>query len=182
MTNEPDWIEHDGSAVCPVPAGHNVEVRFRDGTACSEPDIAQHWYWRHDGGKADITHYRDWTVFEQQAAGKDDVAGFPIGALVEKISGPEWRGKVVGHYSSTFTPNGIVIECIADGAKGQVHVEPAKRMRLVEPAPVEPLREALSWAIGQHFDLTDAQLADIVDEARAKGVTTNTAPEADERN
>ncbi len=42
---------------------------------------------------------------------------------------------------------------------------------LVEPAPVDPLREALSWAIKQHFDLTDAQLDDIADEVRARGVT-----------
>ena len=78
--------------------------------------------------------------FQRDAQASEPVGevAFPLGAMVEKISGPEWRGKIVGHYSSTFTPNGIVIECIADGAKGQVHVEPAKRMRLVEPAPVDP--------------------------------------------
>jgi hypothetical protein len=53
---------------------------------------------------------------------------FPLGCEVRKKSGPEWQGKVVGYYSSSFTPEGLVIECIADGAKGQVHVEPAKRM------------------------------------------------------
>lgn len=35
---------------------------------------------------------------------------------------------VVGHYSSTYTPDGLVIECTAPGARGQVHVEPAKRV------------------------------------------------------
>jgi hypothetical protein len=29
---------------------------------------------------------------------------------------------------STFTPEGLVIECTANGARVQVHVEPAKRM------------------------------------------------------
>lgn len=58
----------------------------------------------------------------------DLVERFPIGCVVQKASGPQWLGRVVGHYSSTFTPEGLVIECIAEGAKGQVHVEPAKRM------------------------------------------------------
>jgi hypothetical protein len=53
---------------------------------------------------------------------------YPIGTRVRKVSGPEWDGVVVGYYSSTFTPDGLVIECTAPGAKGQVHVEPAKRV------------------------------------------------------
>ena len=55
---------------------------------------------------------------------------FPLGTPVRKISGPEWRGVVVGYYSSSFTPYGLVIECTVPGARGQVHVEPAKRMEL----------------------------------------------------
>lgn len=58
---------------------------------------------------------------------------FPRGCKVEKISGPQWRGVVVGHYSSSFTPEGLVIECTAEGARGQVHVEPAKRMQRTQP-------------------------------------------------
>jgi hypothetical protein len=57
---------------------------------------------------------------------------FPFGARVRKKSGPEWLGKVCGYYSSTFTPEGLVIECTADGARGQVHVEPAKRMEKID--------------------------------------------------
>lgn len=53
---------------------------------------------------------------------------FPIGCAVHKPSGPEWTGKVVGYYSSSFTPSGLVIENTSDGARGQVHVEPAKRI------------------------------------------------------
>lgn len=56
---------------------------------------------------------------------------YPRGTRVEKISGPEWNGIVVGHYSSSFTPDGVVIECVSPGAKGQVHVEPAKRVRKI---------------------------------------------------
>jgi len=56
---------------------------------------------------------------------------YPRGTRVEKVSGPEWNGIVVGHYSSSFTPDGVVIECLAPGAKGQVHGEPAKRVRKI---------------------------------------------------
>lgn len=56
---------------------------------------------------------------------------YPRGTRVEKISGPEWDGVIVGHYSSSFTPDGVVIECVSPGAKGQVHVEPAKRVRKI---------------------------------------------------
>ncbi len=56
---------------------------------------------------------------------------FPLGCKVQKVSGPKWFGEVVGYYSSSFTPEGLVIECTAWGAQGQVHVEPAKRMQRV---------------------------------------------------
>lgn len=56
---------------------------------------------------------------------------FPLGSPVRKISGPEWAGVIVGYYSSSYTPEGLVIECTAEGARGQVHVEPAKRMERV---------------------------------------------------
>lgn len=56
----------------------------------------------------------------------------PLGTRVRKPSGPQWEGVVVGHYSSTFTPDGLVIECTVEGAKGQVHVEPAKRVEVVD--------------------------------------------------
>ena len=56
---------------------------------------------------------------------------FPLGCTVRRPSGPQWLSKVVGYYSSTFTPEGLVLECIAEGALGQVHVEPAKRMERV---------------------------------------------------
>ena len=57
---------------------------------------------------------------------------FPLGVRVRKISGPQWESVVVGYYSSTFTPEGLVLENVSEGARGQVHVEPAKRMELVD--------------------------------------------------
>ena len=64
---------------------------------------------------------------------------FPLGCAVEKVSGPEWQGVVVGYYSSTYTPEGLVLENTSPGARGQVHVEPAKRMRRIgnQEAPMD---------------------------------------------
>ena len=62
------------------------------------------------------------------AATSDLQSRFPLGTPVRKVSGPQWHGVVVGYYSSSYTPEGLVIECTAEGARGQVHVEPAKRM------------------------------------------------------
>lgn len=53
---------------------------------------------------------------------------YPLGTRLAKATGPHWRSKVVGYYSSRFTPQGLVLECISDGALGQVRIEPAKRM------------------------------------------------------
>ena len=61
--NEPDWIKHDGSSECPVPAGHDVERKYwpddHNPSRSNKPEMANWVY---------ITHYRDWTAFEQQQA------------------------------------------------------------------------------------------------------------------
>lgn len=141
--SEPAWIEHDGSAVCPVPAGHDVEVRFRGGHTerDTEPEV---WLWR-DQGNFPITHYRDWTAWEQQQASKDDVPRLLTEADVTRMAPMNFREKV------NFL----------------------RERGLIASEPVDPLRDALGWAIRQHFDLTDAQLDDITDEARARAVTVD---------
>ena len=82
-----------------------------------------------------IDGYDAWPIMRQAAdeirslrAQVEQERAYPIGTRVRKVSGPEWDGVVVGYYSSTFTPDGLVIECTVPGAKGQVHVEPSKRI------------------------------------------------------
>jgi hypothetical protein len=73
----------------------------------------------------------DWTPeFGEDWKNNRGPALYPIGTPMRKISGPEWDSIVVGYYSSSYTPEGLCLECIAKGARGQVHVEPAKRMEL----------------------------------------------------
>lgn len=45
---------------------------------------------------------------------------------------------------------------------------PPPERGLIAAEPVDVVREALKWAISQHFDVTDAQLDDIAHEARAR--------------
>lgn len=78
--NEPAWIEHDGSAVCPVPAGTDCEVKYRDGSTFRDEEPRGHvWHNLEGQSDLDITHYRDWTAFrqEQPKMSKDDVPENP---------------------------------------------------------------------------------------------------------
>lgn len=74
--NEPDWIEHDGSSECPVPAGHDVEVEYSWGKTyrCDNPEL-RNW--------PRITHYRDWTAFEQQRTSAGEVPEWALERVYE---------------------------------------------------------------------------------------------------
>lgn len=54
---EPQWIEHDGSAGCPVLAGSDCEVMFRSGPIRRDT-APERWRWGRLNGSSDITHYR----------------------------------------------------------------------------------------------------------------------------
>ena len=59
---------------------------------------------------------------------KQSVGKFQRGDHVEKISGSNWRGKVVGEYSTDLTPEGYAVE--SDTETGSVQIYPAKALRL----------------------------------------------------
>ena len=48
---------------------------------------------------------------------------FKRGDLVRKISGSEWKGRVVGEYSTTLTPEGYAVE--SEAHAGSVQIYPA---------------------------------------------------------
>lgn len=53
---------------------------------------------------------------------------FKLGDKVRKVSGSEWRGVVVGTYSTTLTPEGYAVE--SDAHPGSVQIYPAKALEL----------------------------------------------------
>jgi dihydrofolate reductase (trimethoprim resistance protein) len=59
---------------------------------------------------------------------KQSVGKFQRGDHVEKVSGSNWRGKVVGEYSTDLTPEGYAVE--SDTETGSVQIYPAKALRL----------------------------------------------------
>lgn len=65
------------------------------------------------------------------AAPEGDGAGISLGARVEKISGSSWRGRVVGTYSTSLTPDGLCVE--SENEPGSVQIYPAKALRLIRP-------------------------------------------------
>ena len=52
---------------------------------------------------------------------------FKLGDLVEKISGAQWRGTIVGTYSTELTPEGYAVESLTE--KGSVQIYPAKALK-----------------------------------------------------
>lgn len=96
MNNEPEWIKWEGlTGVCPVPAGHDVAVRFDDGTVCRNK-LPEGWDWRYGQVYpfgANIIAYRDWTEFKQQQEEKKmngyklkQQSAHPAAALAEQIN------------------------------------------------------------------------------------------------
>lgn len=53
---------------------------------------------------------------------------FSLGDTVKKKSGSQWKGKVVGYYSTTLTPEGYAVE--SDTEIGSVQIYPAKALEL----------------------------------------------------
>jgi hypothetical protein len=67
MTAEPQWITHNGSPTCPVPAGSDCEARLRSGAEMrdSQPEA---WRWEQIGWDGDIVSYRIWPTNPEQIA------------------------------------------------------------------------------------------------------------------
>lgn len=55
--------------------------------------------------------------------------GFSVGDRVRKIKGSSWQGIVVGHYSTTLTPEGYCVE--SEREPGSVQIYPASALELV---------------------------------------------------
>lgn len=62
-------------------------------------------------------------------------AKFKVGDLVTKIKGSQWKGRVVGTYSTTLTPEGYAVESSTEC--GSVQIYPAAALELVEGAQTE---------------------------------------------
>ncbi|WP_422908963.1 hypothetical protein [Pseudomonas songnenensis] len=77
-----------------------------------------------DGGFTAFEHYAA-PIAQTAPQGK-----FRMGEPVRKISGSQWKGKVVGTYSTELTPEGYCVESSAE--KGSVQIYPAKALEAVE--------------------------------------------------
>lgn len=60
---------------------------------------------------------------------------FKVGDLVTKTKGSQWKGRVVGTYSTTLTPEGYAVESSTE--RGSVQIYPAAALELVEAAQAE---------------------------------------------
>ena len=51
---------------------------------------------------------------------------FTLGDTVQKVSGSQWHGTVVGTYSTKFTPEGYAVESWTES--GSVQIYPARAL------------------------------------------------------
>ena len=65
---------------------------------------------------------------------------FKIGDHVRKTKGSQWKGTVVGTYSTTLTPEGYAVESSTE--LGSVQIYPASALELHEPKTQQPVGEA----------------------------------------
>jgi hypothetical protein len=57
---------------------------------------------------------------------------YPLGTRVRKTRGASWQGKVVGHYSTSLTEDGVCVE--SEFEPGSVQIYPVQALELVEEA------------------------------------------------
>lgn len=55
---------------------------------------------------------------------------FKLGDSVRKVRGSQWRGRVVGFYSTSLTPEGYAVE--SDTEVGSVQIYPAAALEFQE--------------------------------------------------
>lgn len=72
---------------------------------------------------------------------------FEIGQRVRKTKGSQWKGVIVGTYSTELTPEGYAVE--SDTEHGSVQIYPAAALELFE---ADDEREAFEAWISQHHD------------------------------
>lgn len=62
----------------------------------------------------------------------DTTQAFNLGDTVRKIKGSQWKGKIVGFYSTELTPEGYAVESSTE--RGSVQIYPASALEIVELA------------------------------------------------
>ncbi len=69
----------------------------------------------------------------QNFSGTAPAEKWPIGTRVEKVRGANWRGRVVGRYSTALTADGYCVE--SEWEPGSVQIYPHAALRAVDPWP-----------------------------------------------
>lgn len=70
---------------------------------------------------------------EPQPAPSAPTPTFQLGDHVRKTKGSQWKGRVVGTYSTSLTPEGYAVE--SDTEKGSVQIYPVGALELVGEQP-----------------------------------------------
>lgn len=83
------------------------------------------WRCRHCGSRAHGAPQAECDCISREGTSPK----FKLGDRVRKIKGSQWKGRVVGTYSTELTPEGYAVE--SDTEKGSVQIYPAAALGLV---------------------------------------------------
>lgn len=160
--NEPPWIAHDGSAVCPVPDGHDCEVEWQSelqyNTAVNRNTWPEDWAW--DG----IARYRDWKAWEREQEARENLA-------LEVAHAHPQASEPLGEVLAALKVTTEALEHDGDPAFAHIIMINRKVIADHEPAPVDPLtaivKDCFEYADSDQREGTD-WIDDFVKALRAR--------------
>lgn len=123
------WVEcsreeYEYAAENPGPCGSGITREGRKLYAAPQPTISDEIQARTTFGGP-----QRFTTAEHQTAPNAPAPTFHLGDTVRKTKGSQWKGRVVGTYSTSLTPEGYAVE--SDTEKGSVQIYPVGALELV---------------------------------------------------
>ena len=95
---------------------------------CFSDDPNRHWIY--NPGKPNHINVRPKTESSIMSNTIEVKPKFIVGMLVQKIKGSQWRGRIVGTYSTSLTPEGYCVESVFES--GSVQIYPASALEIWE--------------------------------------------------
>jgi len=145
---EPKWLPNPMTGKCPVPDGHDVEVKFANGETCRD-DGPESWHWENISGNETITHYRDWTAFnQQQAQAETTKSDGSTASYYELPEGVTELQHLISHRNMNAQIGEIFRACYRYGlVEHSEMLRDAKKIKFYAEAEIERL-EKLSSKVG----------------------------------
>jgi hypothetical protein len=140
---EPEWLLNPMTGECPVPDGHDVEVGLIDGTK-GRDTRPKGWPWK-DGN---LTHYRDWTAFNEQQKKREPKAVKSDGSTASYYELPKGSTELqhlISHRNMNAQIGEVFRACYRYGlVEHSEMLRDAKKIKFYAQAEIERLEKLVS--------------------------------------